>query len=85
MSPTTGASRITIDFRDTAMPSRTWILGVDDGAPDRLELIAFERRDWAPTAQIAAPRTALRPTVSAGTLLAECACPDFCERDHANE
>lgn len=85
MSPNAVPSRITIDFRSTAMPSRTWILGVDDGGPDRLELITFERRDGAPTAQVAGPRTERRPTASAGALLAECACPDFCERDHANE
>ena len=85
MSPTTDASRITVDFRGTAMPSRTWILGVDDGAPDRLELIAFERRAEAPTAQVGGSRIASRPAVSAGALLAECVCPDFCERDHANE
>lgn len=85
MSPNAVPSRITIDFRDTAMPSRTWILGVDDRGADRLELITFERHDAAPTAQLAARRTAVRPTASAGALLAECACPEFCERDHANE
>lgn len=85
MSPTPGASRITVDFRGTVMPSRTWILGVDDGAPDRLELIAFERRDVASGPQFSGPRMTLRPTLPAGALLAECVCPDFCERDHANE
>ena len=84
MSPDAVPSRITIDFRDTAMPSRTWILGVDDRGPDRLELITFERHDTGPTAQVADRRTA-RPMGSAGALLAECACPEFCERDHANE
>jgi hypothetical protein len=85
MSPNAVPSRITIDFRDTAMPSRTWILGVDDRGPDRLELITFERQDAAPTAQAADRRTARRPAPSAGALVAECACPEFCERDHANE
>lgn len=85
MSPDAVPSRITIDFRDTAMPSRTWILGVDDRGSDRLELITFERRDEAPTARIAGPRTERRPMASAGALVAECACPEFCERDHANE
>ncbi len=78
MSPTPVPTRITIDFRDSAMPSRTWILGVDDGAHDRLELIAIEGRDWlvaghAPGSRAIAPRHI------------ECTCPDFCELDHANE
>lgn len=85
MSSNAVPSRITIDFRDTAMPSRTWILGVDDRGSDRLELITFERREGAPTAQVAGPRTERRHTPSAGALIAECACPEFCERDHANE
>ncbi len=44
MSPTAVPSRITIDFRDAALPSRTWILGVDEAATARMELIAFEDR-----------------------------------------
>lgn len=85
MSPDAVPSRITIDFRDTAMPSRTWILGVDDRGPDRLELITFERHDGAPTTQVARPRTERRATAWAGAFVAECACPEYCERDHANE
>jgi hypothetical protein len=84
MGPNAIPTRITIDFRDTAMPSRTWILGVDEGAPDRLELIAFEGRDLAPY-PAGRPRRSLRSAGPAAALVAECACPDFCERDHANE
>ncbi len=78
--------RITIDFRHAAIPSRAWILGVDDDATDRLELIAFEGAAAARTAPgrdrpwMTVPR---RPVLAA--LFAECSCPDFCERDHANE
>lgn len=85
MSPTAVPSRITIDFRDAAMPSRTWILGVDDSAPGRLELIAFERAAGASTSPVAGLPPERRPRAWAGALVAECACPDFCERDHANE
>ena len=45
MSLTAVPSRITIDFRDAALPSRTWILGVDEAATARMELIAFEDAD----------------------------------------
>ncbi len=78
MTPTAVPTRITIDFRDAALPSRTWILGVDEAATDRMELIAF---DGAPTSD-AAPRPL---PVALAAVVAECACPDFCERDHANE
>jgi hypothetical protein len=78
MSPTTVPSRITIDFRDAALPSRTWILGVDEAATDRLELIAFE---GGRPANEPAPR----PRQLSYSAAAECACPEFCERDHANE
>ena len=83
MSPTAVPTRITIDFRDAALPSRTWILGVDEDATDRLELVAFEARDSAPAParDARAARLPMRPAA----LLADCACPEFCERDHANE
>jgi hypothetical protein len=81
-------SRITIDFRDAAMPSRTWILGVDEAATGRMELIAFEgepsRRDAA-LPHRAGPAPASQPDIVPLAILADCACPDFCERDHANE
>lgn len=89
MSPTAIPSRITIDFRDAALPSRTWILGVDEAATDRLELIAFEGA--APTAERARSITSapsaipILPGVAPVAVSADCACPDFCERDHANE
>ena len=79
MTPTAVPTRITIDFRDAALPSRTWILGVDEAATDRMELIAFE----------GGPQTADPPPrpvpVASSAVVADCACPDFCERDHANE
>jgi hypothetical protein len=78
MTPTAVPTRITIDFRDAALPSRTWILGVDEAATDRMELIAF---DGAPVAD-PAPRPL---PVSPAAVVADCVCPDFCERDHANE
>jgi hypothetical protein len=85
MSPTAVPSRITIDFRDAALPSRTWILGVDEAATARMELIAFEdpgRRDLPPERPAPADVPAgVRPSA----LTADCLCPEFCERDHANE
>ena len=97
MSPTAVPSRITIDFRDAALPSRTWILGVDEDASERIELIAFD--GGSPVSEgVPTPRT-VRPMpvvmaampghlpagIAPAAVLADCACPDFCERDHANE
>jgi hypothetical protein len=89
MSPTAVPTRITIDFRDSVHPSRTWILGLDatptGSAGRRVEVLAHEAGAEPTLASpIAAPlplHTVARPTAS----LAECVCPDFCERDHANE
>jgi len=72
MTPTTIPARITIDFREAVYPSRSWILGLDGDAEGRVELLAFEDRPSSLHA---------RPAV----LTADCTCPDFCERDHANE
>lgn len=86
MSPTAVPSRITIDFRDAALPSRTWILGVDEAATARMELIAFEdrgRSEGVPAQRAAAGHVPASVTPSA--LTADCLCPGFCERDHANE
>ena len=81
--------RITIDFRDAVHPSRTWILGVQDDAPQRVELIAFkspiEGSPLRPTTSYHATRGTARNASSPTALHAECGCPDFCERDHANE
>lgn len=89
MSPTPVPNRITIDFRDAVHPSRAWILGVDEGLPERVELIAFDRtreipRPWSMAAHL---RTGLdrRPRPHPTAVVAECACPEFCERDHVNE
>ena len=86
MSLTAVPSRITIDFRDTALPSRTWILGVDEAATARMELIAFE--DVAPRADVLPGRSipkAVPAGVAPAAVTADCLCPEFCERDHANE
>ena len=88
MSPTAVPARITIDFRDAVLPSRSWILGVDEAAPARVELIAF---DAPVSAGLAMPhlgatgRTRPAPSVRPTAIVADCACPEFCERDHANE
>jgi hypothetical protein len=70
-----GPSRITIDFRDAINPSRGWIVGVADGR-SRVELLAFEG---------APERLAPAPSLPVLALQADCTCPEFCERDHANE
>jgi hypothetical protein len=78
MSPTPVPTRIIIDFRAAIHPSRAWILGL--GASDRADLLAFDAS--APrTSGSSVPTAQGRPT----TLAAQCACPDFCERDHPNE
>ena len=81
MSPTTVPARITIDFRDAVHPSRTWILGFDDEPAVRVELLAFD----GPLAPSLGSAAAALPRVRPTALSADCACPDFCERDHANE
>jgi hypothetical protein len=89
MSPTAIPARITIDFRDAVLPSRSWILGVDEAVPARVELIAFDAP--ASPAEPAMPQlggsaqTRPAPHVRPTADVADCACPDFCERDHANE
>jgi hypothetical protein len=92
MSPTAVPTRITIDFRDSVHPSRTWILGLDAAptgtAGRRVQVLASEEpaplsvgtavvgpRPFAPVSPVARPTAAV----------ADCVCPDFCERDHANE
>lgn len=74
MSPIAIPTRITIDFRDVVHPSRSWILGLDAEPEARVELIAF-----------AAASRGRDVTTPIAVLWADCACPDFCERDHANE
>jgi hypothetical protein len=70
-------TRITIDFRDSIDPHRAWIVGVGD-ARARVELVAFERS--ADDTAAASLRSIGHPLV-----LGDCTCPEFCERDHANE
>jgi hypothetical protein len=89
MRSTTGPTRITIDFHDAIHPSRSWILGIDERSPQRLELIAFDGGPGTPalvrpSRRALPPRRAL-PQAHAAAVVLECACPDFCERDHANE
>lgn len=88
MSPTAVPTRITIDFRDAVLPSRTWILGVDEAAPARVDLIAFDApavTDRAIPHLGATSRSLAGPLVRPTASVADCACPEFCERDHANE
>jgi hypothetical protein len=88
MTPTAVPARITIDFRDAVLPSRTWILGVHEATPARVELLASSGSGHAdpaiPHRAASAPHRPapfIRPTA----MLADCSCPEFCERDHANE
>ncbi|MGH2474709.1 MAG: hypothetical protein ACRDIL_05545 [Candidatus Limnocylindrales bacterium] len=89
MTTTATPTRITIDFHDSVHPSRSWIMGIDDRSPQRLELIAFD----PPTEPTARAQVSLRPVPSRRAvsrpnptaLDAACACPEYCERDHANE
>jgi hypothetical protein len=90
MSPTAIPARITIDFRDAVLPSRSWILGVDETIPARVELIAFAGHAPMPSEpavpHLVSSATARRASLVHPTaIVADCACPDFCERDHANE
>lgn len=85
MDATAIPTRITIDFRDSIHPSRMWILGLGGDAGERVEVLA-RREPALRTLGTALPsliRTHARPWPTA--LSADCACPDFCERDHANE
>lgn len=87
MSSSPLPERITVDFRREVAPSHSWILGVDERRPQRVELLAFERAD-PPTLRstpIPASRPHAAPRVRPTALVADCSCPEFCERDHANE
>ena len=65
------------DFRAELAPTRAWILGEDADQPGRVELLTIaEPREEVPASAASEP-----PTAEAS----ECGCPDFCERDHANE
>jgi hypothetical protein len=86
MSPTALPARITIDFHGEVHPSRTWILGIgDDVVARRVELLAFDGQP-APSHGRGTPVPTLPPLPTAiASFEAECTCPAFCERDHANE
>lgn len=88
MSQSPIPERITIDFRRDVAPSHSWILGVDERRPERVELLAFEHAPDTPALRsrpvpAARRRAVARPRPTA--LMADCSCPEFCERDHANE
>lgn len=78
MSPTAVPTRITVDFRDSIHPSRTWILGIGDETVSRVDLLVFDAAETAAPVRVLPRR---RPTA----LTTDCTCPDYCERDHANE
>ena len=85
MDPTAVPTRITIDFRDAAQPSRTWILGVDVAATDRMELIAIGGGPQPPDAVVT---TGVRPAASTPrrpATVSSARARTFCELDHANE
>jgi hypothetical protein len=88
MGPEPVPTRITIDFRDSMHPSRTWILGLGTGS-DRAELLAFGPEPTRTTEPRPAMRRVERTTVvrreATVTWAGGCTCPEFCERDHANE
>jgi hypothetical protein len=77
-------ARITIDFREAVRPSRAWILGLADAPTARVDLLAFSA-PLAPAGAMSATLPATWPGEPSSAWFAECCCPDFCERDHANE
>lgn len=85
MSPSAIPARISIDFRADLHPTRTWILGLHDEPADRVELLAFERPAPRALGSMTDGRAPVRPTGHPTALSVDCACPAFCERDHANE
>jgi len=67
----------TTDFRRDVSPSRAWIIGEDADQPGRIDLLTIgQPREDVPVSAATEP-----PAAEA----ADCHCPDFCERDHANE
>jgi len=91
MGPEPVPTRITIDFRDSMHPSRTWILGLGT-VSDRAELLAFgsepaQATEATPVTHRVrrAVRTNIASREAGMTWATSCTCPDFCERDHANE
>jgi hypothetical protein len=91
-------TRITIDFRPDLQPGRGWIIGATPAGSARIELVAVSRPALAPepvvlgveptgTRPQPAPvsSSATFPSATFSSATAECVCPAFCERDHANE
>lgn len=67
-------TRITIDFRADAHPAAGWILGRLADSRERLDILRLAQAEPRETMPAPAPYDA-----------ADCACPEWCERDHANE
>jgi len=71
-------ARITIDFRQAILPSRGWIVGELSGPiRHRVELITLAEPQEA--------RDAVAGFLPSAGASSDCRCPEFCERDHANE
>jgi hypothetical protein len=70
-------ARITIDFRQAILPSRSWIVGELSGPiRHRVELITLDDPHDA--------RSGTQGFVPPASVSSDCRCPEFCERDHAN-
>jgi hypothetical protein len=70
-------SRLTVDFRGNLQRSRAWILGERADRPGRIELLRM-----AEPRETVARSAATHPSAAEAD---DCRCPEFCERDHANE
>jgi len=92
MLPTPVPTRVAIVFRPAIRPSRTWILGIGSGS-DRAELLAVEAARDDVSVEQPLPVVAMRVAPSALTASStvapayagDCTCPEYCDRDHANE
>ncbi len=76
-----------IDERSSGQLPAGGILGRMRGAPASvLRLATMRRLRPAPAALEALPETGrIHGVTDAAADQSECCCPDFCERDHANE
>jgi len=85
-------TRITIDFREDVRPSRGWIIGAIPDGGGRIEVLTLASPTLAsPSLPLGVTGSGLRRELDSGrraeptAATADCACPAFCERDHANE
>ncbi len=76
-----------IDERDPGQASAGRLLGRVRGAPGNVLRMATVRLRSAPRTMPEAPREAgrIHGVTDAAADQSECRCPEFCERDHANE